>query len=170
MCLHVYWWFVLFQPGRAWQLARRLCLQEDVRDRMCAPTEISKTAICNWQLLGIMPGGVDTFTRGQPKASETADLRKLQGLGRVRLRKRARKVSVSSPSSAARCHRYRRRISRFLACSNNSNAKPLKLVRVVLRHFLPQGPPCPREQFWRLHGRRRPRNQFWRGNAQNPDA
>ena len=48
-----------------------------------------------------MPGAVETFPEAK-KASETADLRKLKGFVRGSSRKQARKIRVSSPSSAAR--------------------------------------------------------------------
>ena len=54
----------------------------------------------DWELLGLMLGAVATFKK--PKASETVDLGKLKGRGRVSSHKQARKVRVSSPSWAAR--------------------------------------------------------------------
>ena len=164
------WWLVLFQANRAYQLVRRLWLQEGRSKTACACHQ-SKTSRA---LLGSSCGSCQILLKpvpGKEKPSETTDLGKLKGLGRASTRKQARKVRVRSSAWLPAGPRHgRRRISRFLTCMKNNNAKPLKLLSVVLRHFLPQRHPRHLEQFWRLHRKRSSSKQFLRGNAQNADA
>ena len=87
--LCVYWWLVLLQPSLG-NLPGDFGHVHTIRRQ--------NQQNLDWELLGLM---LLQPLLGQTKASETTDLGKLKGLGRVSSRKPARKVRVSSPSWAA---------------------------------------------------------------------